>query len=728
MIWIENVPQMADITLFCLVQGNAIAQAFPLSINRNENIGQLKKAIKAKKIPEFNFFDADRLKIWKVQIRADNDKELNELTLHNNDQLLARRKISSYFTDKPLDKHIQIVVKPPKLIHISLELVLEAGLLNEGGNVEYLGRDRIYKATLRESCLCTEDGKYFSFIEFIRVARRLKPDETPASYDFHSLRINNMTYREVRDKIYKFVTFKYEDSLFIDHFSIPWGDDLENRLRQLYSEKDVVDIFWGRSLKEDDTTWRVYVVFRDISYLRKRTESVMEDQMIRFITVGEGFANTEIRRRANAEIQQRSSYHSLPTLKKVPKELRKAFDEALDNELGQSFREMHYNLVGMSTGYKRTQGKLTEIPAIILYVRQKGILRRGCDIFPDKIRGYPVDVVEACVATPYGYGVSACQAYQKDVELGSSIGITESQGTSGTLSAVVRDKNSKQIGILSCDHICRFSESSTGMGVIIHQPSHKDLDNSIQSFVDMASKDPTFEEISANAIDRINNNRQNSALARYERGTRSNFFSGVHQKNFGIDAAFCIFENSNRTLHPNRFTISQEYFEKENLPGNTRLNGFYAYEEFNNVDDEIDVFKVGRTTGLTLGKLLPNYAAISIGLIKESIKFANQDEIPIPPHKYNDYKEIFIGYMKSPLIQEINKMRQKCYPAVWFDRQLAFEFKYGDFEPGDSGASVVDKEGKALGILHAAWITEDLRYAIASPYFAVFEALNVVEY
>ena len=63
--------QMADLTLFCLVQGNAIAQTFPLSINRNENIGQLKKAIKTKKIPEFNFFDVDRLKIWKVQIRAD---------------------------------------------------------------------------------------------------------------------------------------------------------------------------------------------------------------------------------------------------------------------------------------------------------------------------------------------------------------------------------------------------------------------------------------------------------------------------------------------------------------------------------------------------------------------------------------------------------------------------------------------------------------------------------
>ncbi|PKY60969.1 hypothetical protein RhiirA4_485341 [Rhizophagus irregularis] len=53
--------------------------------------------------------------------------------------------------------------------------------------------------------------------------------------------------------------------------------------------------------------------------------------------------------------------------------------------------------------------------------------------------------------------------------------------------------------------------------------------------------------------------------------------------------------------------------------------------------------------------------------------------------------------MKSPLIQEIDKKRQKCYPTVWFDRQLVFKFNYGDFEPGDSGASVVGKNGKALG-------------------------------
>ncbi|CAG8449338.1 2805_t:CDS:1 [Acaulospora morrowiae] len=86
--------------------------------------------------------------------------------------------------------------------------------------------------------------------------------------------------------------------------------------------------------------------------------------------------------------------------------------------------------------------------------------------------------------------------------------------------------------------------------------------------------------------------------------------------------------------------------------------------------------------------------------------------------------------MKTRLVEEIGEMRQQCFPTIWFDRQLIFEFKHEDFEPGDSGASVVDKKGNALGILHASWMTENYRdhrysYAIASPYFAIFEALEV---
>ncbi|CAB5303263.1 unnamed protein product [Rhizophagus irregularis] len=172
----------------------------------------------------------------------------------------------------------------------------------------------------------------------------------------------------------------------------------------------------------------------------------------------------------------------------------------------------------------------------------------------------------------YGFGVGVCQVYQKDFELGSSIGIFESEGTSGTLSAVVRDKISDQIGILPCEHVCKFNESSTGTSIIIHQPSHKDLDNLI---VGIASK--------------------NKAVICETTTT---------PKHTGIDAAYCTFTNTNRTLRPNKCSVLPEEFKKANLPGNTCINGFYKCEEFDN--------EVGRATGLTLGKLLPIGVAVSI--------------------------------------------------------------------------------------------------------------------
>ncbi|CAI2161771.1 19387_t:CDS:2 [Funneliformis geosporum] len=51
--------------------------------------------------------------------------------------------------------------------------------------------------------------------------------------------------------------------------------------------------------------------------------------------------------------------------------------------------------------------------------------------------------------------------------------------------------------------------------------------------------------------------------------------------------------------------------------------------------------------------------------------------------------------------------------------------KTEDFEHKDSGTCVVDQKGKAFGIFHTLWMMETYKYAITSPYFAVFKALDV---
>lgn len=134
-------------------------------------------------------------------------------------------------------------------------------------------------------------------------------------------------------------------------------------------------------------------------------------------------------------------------------------------------------------------------------------------------------------------------------------------------------------------------------------------------------------------------------------------------KHSDIDAAYCTFTNTNRTLCPNKCSVLPEEFKKANLPGNTCINGFYKCEKFDNDIDDCNIFKVGRATGLTLGKLLPIGVAVSIDLTNESIKFAKEQD-KIPTCSDNDGKEIFIGYMKTPLIREVNKKRQQCAISI----------------------------------------------------------------
>ncbi|GBB96397.1 hypothetical protein RclHR1_27420002, partial [Rhizophagus clarus] len=507
--------------------------------------------------------------------------------------------------------------------------------------------------------------------------------------------------------------------------SIFWSDELEARLCELYMKDDVIDIFWGQPIEEylaSSTTWNVYVITHGLHSYTKM-ETIADNQVIYFIAEEERFANFN---------------DSLPNSIEIPQDLKKKFDEALDNELGLPFREKHYNLIGMSTGYKRINGQLTEIPAIILYVRQKGILRRGCGgVFPEKICGFPLDVVEACTATPcIGFGIDTCRRYQVDVKLGSSIGIgLEKENTTGTLSAVAYENESpKRIGIISCEHILKFNELEN-QNNIVYQPSYKDLFEPKRQLNELLGLSQAPGAKKSEYVDEIEEmerklkivEKRDSTLATYVRGMRENFLSSEDNKYYGIDAGFCIFSNKNRMLCSKEFPIFSNYFANNGL--SNHLEGVYTRQEFKNFDYNTRVFKIGRTTGLTFGKLLPTDQAIACSLTNESIRIAKKLEMEknIPIYNNEDQK-IFIGYMKSRMDSEICQNRKKCYPIKWFDRQLAFKFEPGEFECGDSGASIIDETGKALGILHAKWITSYQTYGIASPYFAVLEALNVSIY
>ena len=69
--------QQSSIILFCLIKEDVPAHAFPVKINKEETIGELKDAIKEK----INISVAKDLKLWKVKIPDDYNDDLDNLLL-----------------------------------------------------------------------------------------------------------------------------------------------------------------------------------------------------------------------------------------------------------------------------------------------------------------------------------------------------------------------------------------------------------------------------------------------------------------------------------------------------------------------------------------------------------------------------------------------------------------------------------------------------------------------
>ncbi|CAB4413099.1 unnamed protein product [Rhizophagus irregularis] len=76
------------------VKGNTLANAFPVHIDSDQLVGDLKEAIKDK-IDVPAGFKAKDLKLWNVSIPDDQDDLLRNLTLNDGDELLATREIAT---------------------------------------------------------------------------------------------------------------------------------------------------------------------------------------------------------------------------------------------------------------------------------------------------------------------------------------------------------------------------------------------------------------------------------------------------------------------------------------------------------------------------------------------------------------------------------------------------------------------------------------------------------
>ncbi|KAG0363877.1 hypothetical protein BGX24_004833, partial [Mortierella sp. AD032] len=117
--------------LFCLVNGEATSNAFPIEIESTKTIGDLKELIKTKKANDFQDVDADKLTLWRVSISVaddnndDNDDDDEDLpillvnVLKNDKKRLkaVTQKVTDVFGYEPAENTIHIIVQRPIPVH-----------------------------------------------------------------------------------------------------------------------------------------------------------------------------------------------------------------------------------------------------------------------------------------------------------------------------------------------------------------------------------------------------------------------------------------------------------------------------------------------------------------------------------------------------------------------------------------------------------------------------------
>ncbi|KAF9397484.1 hypothetical protein BGZ76_008384, partial [Entomortierella beljakovae] len=103
----------SDIKIFCVVDSDSTP--FPVDINPNDTIGDLKKAIKKEKAFEFAEIDADKLALWHINLEIkdyDEDLPIQLEALPSAKKLRSTSKVSKIFLNVPEDTIHTLVQKP----------------------------------------------------------------------------------------------------------------------------------------------------------------------------------------------------------------------------------------------------------------------------------------------------------------------------------------------------------------------------------------------------------------------------------------------------------------------------------------------------------------------------------------------------------------------------------------------------------------------------------------
>ncbi|KAI8347077.1 hypothetical protein B0O80DRAFT_466017 [Mortierella sp. GBAus27b] len=113
---------MNNLRIFCILEGESTP--FPVTIESDKTVGELKKAIKLEKSNYFTSVDADQLTLWKVSIPINDDDETPILLDNVSDKkkLGPSADLSEVFEEKLPKKRFHIIVQPPPSVQDNAEM------------------------------------------------------------------------------------------------------------------------------------------------------------------------------------------------------------------------------------------------------------------------------------------------------------------------------------------------------------------------------------------------------------------------------------------------------------------------------------------------------------------------------------------------------------------------------------------------------------------------------
>lgn len=293
------------------------------------------------------------------------------------------------------------------------------------------------------------------------------------------------------------------------------------------------------------------------------------------------------------------------------------------------------NVVGVGVGYKHVGEESTGEPAFIVYVEKKlppSDLSRS-HIVPKKIGGLATDVVEIGVVKALGARTSRERPCQPGVSIGHY------QSSAGTFGAVVRDKKTGELMILSNNHVLAngssIQEAKAKPGDPILQPGPydggtvKDRIGTLDRYVPIVKSESKSDCPVALAVAK--------AATRFLNVVKKDYEVRFYRK---FDAE-------------NTVDCALAKIDAADLVANTVLE-IGDIKGVSEVKSGVKVLKSGRTTGVTSGVIISTSTTLQVEM--------KEDE------------------------------------KVWFSDQVVTDM---DSKPGDSGSLVVDENMKAVGLLFA---------------------------